>query len=231
MHIQISKKSVRYTRIQVNPDGSVRVSAPKRLSDRAIADIIESKKTRILKQQEKFKQSGANRIQLAANQLLLHGEAYTFIFLTTSRASRDRFLVDHEQKTISSSLDLANTSLQLDRYKTYAKNYLSQKLLERAEKHGLQYNKLFIRDQKTKRWTCSSKKNISLNRKLVKTPEYISDYVICHELAHLREMNHSKRFWAVVDSFYANKENAIKRMKRQRITRFFEYHRQKNFYS
>jgi len=68
-----------------------------------------------------------------------------------------------------------------------------------ADSFGLRYEKVVIRDQKTRWGSCSSVGAISLNWRLVMMPEEAMDYVIIHELMHLREMNHSDRFWKLVE--------------------------------
>ncbi|MBP6256196.1 M48 family metallopeptidase [Patescibacteria group bacterium] len=72
-----------------------------------------------------------------------------------------------------------------------------------------------MRSQKTKRGTCSSNRHISLNRKLITLPDRIIDYVICHELAHLTHMNHSKQFRDHCTSLYPRTKEAKKRMKQE----------------
>lgn len=63
---------------------------------------------------------------------------------------------------------------------------------------GLEYGKIFIKEQRTLWASCSCRKNLNFNWRLAAAPAEILDYVIVHELCHLREMNHSKRFWGLV---------------------------------
>jgi predicted metal-dependent hydrolase len=64
---------------------------------------------------------------------------------------------------------------------------------------GVDVKQVVVRNQRARWGSCSSNGTISLNWRLVQTPEFVRDYIIYHELMHLREMNHSERFWARVE--------------------------------
>jgi predicted metal-dependent hydrolase len=85
-----------------------------------------------------------------------------------------------------------------------ARKTLVKRLADLAAKHRFTYNRVFIRNQKTRWGSCSAKNNISLNIKLARLPEEVSDYVILHELVHTRIKNHGKRFWQELDKIVDN---------------------------
>ncbi|MCR4584773.1 MAG: M48 family metallopeptidase [Lachnospiraceae bacterium] len=82
---------------------------------------------------------------------------------------------------------------------TRAKRILPERVRYYADIMGVQYGRITIRMQKSRWGSCSSKKNLNFNCLLMLTPQEIIDYVIVHELCHLKEMNHSPRFWAEVE--------------------------------
>ena len=94
-----------------------------------------------------------------------------------------------------------------------AKSYMKQRVELYAKKMGLIYNEIKFRRMKRRWGSCSSKKDITLNLYLYNTSKELIDYVIVHELAHLVQMNHSKKFHKIVMFSMPNTKELDKELK------------------
>ncbi len=95
----------------------------------------------------------------------------------------------------------------------YSKKYLSARAENLARITGGRIGKVSVRAQKTRWGSCSAKGNLSFNYKLMRFRQEVIDYVIIHELCHLKEMNHSKRFWNLVSSYCPEYKKLRKELK------------------
>lgn len=84
------------------------------------------------------------------------------------------------------------------RYRDGALTLVQKKVRHFSDQLGYRYNKINIKNQKTCWGSCSRKANLNFNYKIIFLPERIQNYIIMHELCHLKEFNHSKRFWKLV---------------------------------
>ncbi len=95
--------------------------------------------------------------------------------------------------------------------KATARRKLIHRLEELAEWQGFDYNKVYIRNQRTRWGSCSTSNNINLNMKLVLLPDELIDYVILHELLHTRVKNHSREFWGELDRLVGTRAKKLAR--------------------
>ena len=102
---------------------------------------------------------------------------------------------EKEKREKYESLDDA----QIKALKKAARIYLTERCEYFSNLMGLKYNRITITSAKTRFGACSSAKNISFSYRLMLYPESAREYVVVHELAHLKEMNHSRRFYKIIE--------------------------------
>lgn len=197
-YVTVSPRKVKWARIQVQPTGEVRIVVPRGLSAADIVTLYEDKQRWIEDKRAKaLARQSSSSLGLQGDELLLFGCGFQVVL----DASQKRYArVDHEQQMIHYAKNLLDREQQQRWYRDFAKQYLSVRLVQLAQQHGFEFNRLFIREQKTRWGSCSSRGNISLNWKLIKAPVAVSDYVILHELVHTEIMNHSAAFWQRVET-------------------------------
>lgn len=123
-------------------------------------------------------------------------------FIEKFLAKHEKWIMEHlliEQRRQESN-DLLTTE-EIAQMKRSAKIYLNDKVKYYSKIMGLNYSRIMITSAKTRFGSCSSKGNICFSYRLMLYPEAAREYVVVHELAHLVEMNHSKRFYAIVEKY------------------------------
>ena len=98
-------------------------------------------------------------------------------------------------------------------YRNLAREVLGARTGYYARKMGVTYGRISIREQKTRWGSCSSAGNLNFNWRLVLMPPEILDYVVVHELAHRKEMNHSSKFWTIVEQEMPDYQERKQRLK------------------
>jgi len=199
------RKEVKHARVRVSEGGKVRIIVPPIFSEDDINSLLNKKSKWIDKNLRYFE--NMSEIELQRNQLLLFGNRYNYFYNTTFA---QKVIINHEYKTITAKRDLLDLKIQGKWYRKIAKSHLTKRTEQLAEKLNFKFNKLYIRNQRNKWGNCSKEKNISLNWKLIKVPEYVIDYIIIHELLHTAVMEHTNKFWTLLKSYYPNYKESIK---------------------
>jgi predicted metal-dependent hydrolase len=102
-----------------------------------------------------------------------------------------------KNRTTDSIFSKTNANEYL-RLKETALKLAQRKVTEFNQRYNLTYRRISIRNQKTRWGSCSRAGNLNYNYKIALLPERLADYIIVHELCHLKEFNHSRRFWDLV---------------------------------
>ena len=85
--------------------------------------------------------------------------------------------------------------------------------INNAHSNTFTYNRISVRNQKTRWGSCSSKNNLNFNYKVVFLPDNLTRYLIIHELCHLKYLNHSKEYWGLVKSIFPGYKKVQKELK------------------
>lgn len=102
-------------------------------------------------------------------------------------------------------------------YKESARVLAERKIAHFNARYGHEYKKIRIKNQKTCWGSCSKKGNLNFNFRILFLPEHVQDYIVVHELCHLKELNHSKRFWGMVAEAVPDYLQIRRELKQNRI--------------
>lgn len=198
-----SKKS-RSLRISIHSAEKVLVSFPHRTSQRQVQHFVEEHKEWLIIHFQEIHQR-RNTLGIQTNQLLLYGEVKNIVLDFTHtkpvgvQLQGDSLLINPVSKT-TRSINAALTRFlrqEIAQYITEHCHLFSQQM-------NIVFNKITFRNQSTRWGSCSSQGNLNFNEKLIHAPPAVINYVIIHELAHRKHMNHSPQFWRLVEQFDPN---------------------------
>ncbi|MBQ8451517.1 MAG: M48 family metallopeptidase [Clostridia bacterium] len=197
--------------LSILKDGKIVVKAPLKMKDSVVYDFVLSKQNWI---EEKLEFIHENRKQfddvVRYERFLLYGNRYTPIYSDVKKIETD----DKFQLIIPRKTDKAKVLKTIKSwYKKCAKEVLGKRLKFIENRIRIQSTGLRIGDSKGRWGSCNSRGAICFNFRVVMLPPDVIDYVIVHELCHIVEMNHSKKFWALVEKFlpsYQKLKNKIK---------------------
>ena len=118
-----------------------------------------------------------------------------------------------EEKPLSADLSEAKRNVYIRK----AKETITKRVSYFAKLMGVSYRNITIREQKTRWGSCSSAGNVNFNYQLYYLPDELLDYVVVHELAHRRHMNHSKEFWSEVARYCPDYRARRKQLKEYQL--------------
>lgn len=193
----------RYLRLEIRPVGLV-VIIPRKVSQHQADTFIRSKESWILAKLARYQ----NQPVPPPEKSLESGDLLPYLgrqlTLKVHHEPHKSALVLVEGNNLLVNLNHATGNIEsivADWYHFQARILVTEKCAAVSKLMGISSHTITIRGQRTRWGSCSRKGTLSFNWKLLKTPEQVIDYVIIHELAHIKEMNHSRKFWNLVAKF------------------------------
>lgn len=178
--------------LRLLPDGTARVTIPRSGSVGAARRFAEQQQDWLARalQRQATRPSEPKQWGVGST-ILLRGEPHVIT------AAGPGVTVGGE--TIAGRCDSEDWRPVIERHlRQLATQELPPRLWELAQLHALAVTRVTVRNQRSRWGSCSRRGTISLNWRLIQTPPFVRDYILLHELMHLRQMNHSARFWAEV---------------------------------
>jgi len=194
--------------LSINESGEVHLKTP-RINQKQIYELLTNKELWIRKKLNEIDGYQKPKVELNKEALLL-GSIYSLedpklINLKTMLLKSRNF----SKESLIKKYDLF--------YKGYATEYLDQRASFYAKKMNLEYQSIKLRKMKRRWGSCNSKKILTFNTELMKIKKELIDYVVVHELAHLKHMNHSKDFHALVERYLPDSNNLKLELQKIRI--------------
>jgi predicted metal-dependent hydrolase len=207
----------KYLRINITSVGQVEVVVPKRVSPQQVHEFIRQKQSWIEQTRQQIKsQRGGELDSHMPSSIYLRAVDQTWQIRYQpgqNKPLRHKAIDAGTGQLAISYVAQSEVAGRLSHWLSgKARSILIPWLNAVSEETGLPYNKVAVRGQKTRWGSCSSRHNINLNRCLLFLQPELVRYLMVHELCHTRHMNHSRRFWALVEKFvpdYQERERQI----------------------
>ena len=220
----IKSRRAKHISITIKPFKEVRVSVPIQVSFAEAENVVRKKVDWIKKHQLKIKSAEQKRT-VFNESTNFRTKKHKLIIRKTDGEKLTAGISDGEIKVYyPERLGVEHKSVQFfirkvieEALRIEAKQFLPIRVNELAAKYNFNYNKVFIKNIKTRWGSCSKKGNVNFSLHLMVLPGELIDYVILHELAHTVEHNHSKNFWKVLDKIYGNAKTVDRKLKDFRI--------------
>jgi predicted metal-dependent hydrolase len=182
--------------LRVRPDGSLRVTVPRGGSRREAEAFVRENRPWIERERLRAHAEHSPREWQPGIVILFRG----FPVALTAAPHTAGFVVSYgDRRIILADLSGLREAIEAD-LRAVAKAELGPRLRQLASAHGLDVRGTSIRNQRSRWGSCARNGHIALNFRLVQMPDEVRDYVLVHELMHLRQQNHSRRFWRLVEA-------------------------------
>lgn len=208
----VSNRRARRYVLRLRPDGSARVTIPRGGSAIEARRFVRRNRQWLERQYRRMSARPTRpREWLIGTEILLRGEPVKI----EARPEEEQGLIRFGGEVLAVANPGADLRSAVEEHLwRLAAKELPPRVLEFASLHQLPVRRITVRNQKSRWGSCSRKGTISLNWRLIQAPAFVRDYLVVHEIMHLKEMNHSSRFWSEVERACPDYETAEQWLKR-----------------
>jgi len=196
-------KTIKRLKIEVGEGGCLLFSAPPFVSDAKCMEFAAQNAAKLNRMIQKQLAFEAKKEQLGGHFLYLGHK--TPISIDTS--IRKKYTFDDDRLMLSKKENFREF------LRDEARRIITPKAEDIASFYGVQYEKISFRDAKSRWGSCSMRKSLSFSSRLVGAPKSVIEYVVIHEICHLKELNHSAKFWSHVATLAAHYKESEKWLK------------------
>lgn len=234
-YIEVGNQKINYTTVRSNRktigislslNYGLKVSAPRKVSDKQIKEVLKEKAAWIEKKLsylENIKSEIPQKKFTDGDKFSVLGKEYALKINTShtiksvSVSITDNYLLVVLPQNINQNIPYNSPELIrsyiINWYKNFASEIVSERINLYAKKMNVIPSNLFIKDLKSIWGSCTGKNSINISWKIVMAPLEIVDYLIVHELTHIKIKNHSKNFWNMAESILPNYKECSKWLK------------------
>jgi predicted metal-dependent hydrolase len=180
--------------LRVRPDGTVRVTVPRGGSRREAEAFVQQNSKWIDRERNRVRREHSPVEWHHGSEIMYRG---ALVRITVDDRA-DRRTIRYGDRVVTAAAGAHVRGAVENDLRAIARDELIPRIEALATVHGLDLGRVTIRNQRSRWGSCARSGNIALNFRLIQMPPDVCDYVLVHELMHIRQQNHSRRFWKLV---------------------------------
>lgn len=213
-YIHIVNPKLKHIYLSFDDANNLVIKSPK-VSQKRIETLLISKASWINNARAKLDQKKGKALDFSkACELYFLGESHTLV-LKKHHKKHTKLIFDGDIFTLSYSIydeEIFNRHIDAF-YKKESKAYIPKLVTQYSQMMSLPFNAITFRKAKRQWGSCSAKNNLSFNTMIMKLPLDVIQYIVVHELAHIKHKHHQKDFWKLVEQYLPDYKISVKELK------------------
>jgi len=184
--------------IAIKPDAEVHVHAPSWMAQTEIDRLVDTRRDWIIRKQLELRRELQRAETIRANTVLYRGQTYPLVIRTDAKGP---IYLDPAAGLVIDEAYAGRQTAMINAWLAFqAEEFIPRRTLELAAMHQIAVSSIRLADTTSQWGSCTSTGRLSFCWRLIMCPDRVTEYVIVHELAHRRQLNHSQQFWRLVET-------------------------------